>query len=32
VENQNQYNEAFAELVALESEKRGLHEQAMGSL
>ena len=32
VENQSQYNEAFAELVSLESLKRSLHESAIGSL
>ena len=32
VENQSQYNEAFAELVSLESLKRRLHESAIGSL
>jgi len=32
VENPDQYNEAFAQLVALETQKRGLHELAIGSL
>ncbi len=32
VENEAQYNEAFAQLVALETQKRGLHELAIGSL
>jgi DNA primase len=32
VENEQQYNEAFAQLVALETQKRGLHELAIGSL
>jgi DNA primase len=32
VENEAQYNESFAQLVALETQKRGLHELAIGSL
>ena len=32
VENEAQYNEAFAQLVALETQKRGLHELSIGSL
>jgi DNA primase len=32
VENQEQYNAAFAELVALETQKRGLHELSISSL
>jgi DNA primase len=32
VENQDQYNAAFGELVALETQKRGLHELSIGSL
>jgi len=32
VENQEQYNEAFTQLVALETQKRGLHELSIGSL
>lgn len=32
VENEAQYNAAFAELVALETQKRGLHELSIGSL
>ena len=32
VENQEQYNAAFADLVALETQKRGLHELSIGSL
>jgi DNA primase len=32
VENQEQYNGAFADLVALETQKRGLHELSIGSL
>ena len=32
VENQEQYNAAFGDLVALETQKRGLHELAIGSL
>lgn len=32
VENEVQYNESFAELVSLESQKRGLHELSIGSL
>jgi DNA primase len=32
VENQEQYNEAFMQLVALETQKRGLHELSIGSL
>jgi len=32
VENQDQYNAAFADLVALETQKRGLHELSIASL
>jgi len=32
VENQTQYNAAFADLVALETQKRGLHELSIASL
>ena len=32
VENEAQYNATFAELVALETQKRGLHELSIGSL
>jgi DNA primase len=32
VENEEQYNEAFMQLVALETQKRGLHELSIGSL
>jgi DNA primase len=32
LENEEQYNAAFGELVALETQKRGLHELAIGSL
>ena len=32
VENEAEYNEAFAALVALESTRRGLHDLALGSL
>jgi DNA primase len=32
VENEEQYNAAFSDLVALETQKRGLHELAIGSL
>mgnify|MGYP000476347481 CR=1 FL=1 len=32
VENVEQYNAAFADLVALETQKRGLHELSIGSL
>jgi len=32
LENEEQYNAAFGELVALETQKRGLHELSIGSL
>jgi DNA primase len=32
LENEVQYNESFAELVSLETQKRGLHELSIGSL
>jgi DNA primase len=32
VENEEQYNAAFGDLVALETQKRGLHELSIGSL